>query len=421
MADNVRGVRAYEILDSRGVPTLAVRVELEDGSVGLARVPSGASTGRHEAVELRDGGARYGGRGVRQAVDHVQRVIAPVLVGWPATDQAGVDQALVGLDGSHNKSHLGANTLLGVSLAVAQAAAASTGVPLYRHLGGQAARVLPVPMLNVLNGGVHADNTVDIQEFMLVPWGAPTFAEALRMAAETFVALKAQLKARGLSTTVGDEGGFAPNLGDDREGLDLLVAAMEDAGVVPERDMVIALDPAASEFYRDGQYHVGKRALSAEALIDWYAELVGAYPIVSLEDGLAEDDWEGWHTLCERLGSKIQLVGDDLFVTNPERIRRGLAEHSANAVLIKLNQIGTVTETLAAVRLTQQAGWRTVISHRSGETEDTTIADLAVAVNTGQIKTGSLSRSERVAKYNRLLIMAADDAGLQYAGRAAFA
>ena len=421
MADNVRGIRAYEILDSRGAPTLAVRVELEDGSVGLARVPSGASTGRHEAVELRDGGARYGGRGVRQAVDHVQRVIAPVLAGWPAADQAGVDQALVGLDGSDNKSHLGANALLGVSLAVAQAAAASAGVPLYRHLGGQAARVLPVPMLNVLNGGVHADNTVDIQEFMLVPWGAPTFAEALRMAAETFFALKAQLKARGLSTTVGDEGGFAPNLGDDREGLDLLVAAMEDAGVVPERDMVIALDPAASEFYRDGQYHVGKRALSAEALIDWYEELVGAYPIVSLEDGLAEDDWEGWHTLCERLGSKIQLVGDDLFVTNPERIRRGLAERSANAVLIKLNQIGTVTETLAAVRLTQQAGWRTVISHRSGETEDTTIADLAVAVNTGQIKTGSLSRSERVAKYNRLLIMAADDAGLQYAGRAAFA
>ena len=421
MADNVRGIRAYEILDSRGAPTLAVRVELEDGSVGLARVPSGASTGRHEAVELRDGGARYGGRGVRQAVDHVQRVIAPVLAGWPAADQAGVDQALVGLDGSDNKSHLGANALLGVSLAVAQAAAASAGVPLYRHLGGQAARVLPVPMLNVLNGGVHADNTVDIQEFMLVPWGAPTFAEALRMAAETFFALKAQLKARGLSTTVGDEGGFAPNLGDDREGLDLLVAAMEDAGVVPERDMVIALDPAASEFYRDGQYHVGKRALSAEALIDWYEELVGAYPIVSLEDGLAEDDWEGWHTLCERLGSKIQLVGDDLFVTNPERIRRGLAERSANAVLIKLNQIGTVTETLAAVRLTQQAGWRTVISHRSGETEDTTIADLAVAVNTGQIKTGSLSRSERVAKYNRLLVMAADDAGLQYAGRAAFA
>ncbi|MDA8200806.1 MAG: phosphopyruvate hydratase [Thermaerobacter sp.] len=421
MGDKVRGVRAYEILDSRGTPTLAVRVELEDGSVGLARVPSGASKGRHEAVELRDGGSRYGGRGVRQAAEHVDRIIAPVLVGWSAADQAGVDEALVGLDGSDNKSHLGANTLLGVSLAVAQAAAASVGVPLYRHLGGQAARVLPVPMLNVLNGGVHADNTVDIQEFMLVPWGAATFAEAMRMAAETFLALKAQLKARGLSTTVGDEGGFAPNLGDDRQGLDLLVAAMKDAGVAPERDMAIALDPAATEFYRDGQYHVGGRALSADVLIDWYEELVGAYPIVSLEDGLAEDDWEGWQTLCRRLGSKIQVVGDDLFVTNLERIRRGLAEKSANAVLIKLNQIGTLTETLAAVRLAQQAGWRTVISHRSGETEDTTIADLAVAVNAGQIKTGSLSRSERVAKYNRLLLMAADDSGLQYAGRAAFA
>ncbi len=421
MGDKVRGVRAYEILDSRGTPTLAVRVDLEDGSVGWSRVPSGASTGRHEAVELRDGGSRYGGRGVRQAADHVDRIIAPVLVGWSAADQAGVDEALVGLDGSDNKSHLGANTLLGVSLAVAQAAAANVGVPLYRHLGGQAASVLPVPMLNVLNGGVHADNTVDIQEFMLVPWGAPTFPEAIRMAAETFLALKAQLRARGLSTTVGDEGGFAPNLGDDREGLDLLVAAMEDAGVAPERDMAIALDPAATEFYRDGQYHVGGRALSADALTAWYEELVGAYPIVSLEDGLAEDDWEGWQTLCQRLGSKIQLVGDDLFVTNPERIRRGLAEKSANAVLIKLNQIGTVTETLAAVRLAQQAGWRTVISHRSGETEDTTIADLAVAVNAGQIKTGSLSRSERVAKYNRLLLMAADDPGLQYAGRAAFA
>ncbi len=421
MGDKVRGVRAYEILDSRGTPTLAVRVELEDGSVGLARVPSGASKGRHEAVELRDGGSRYGGRGVRQAAEHVDRIIAPVLVGWSAADQAGVDEALVGLDGSDNKSHLGANALLGVSLAVAQAAAASVGVPLYRHLGGQAARVLPVPMLNVLNGGVHADNTVDIQEFMLVPWGAATFAEAMRMAAETFLALKAQLKARGLSTTVGDEGGFAPNLGDDRQGLDLLVAAMKDAGVAPERDMAIALDPAATEFYRDGQYHVGGRALSADVLIDWYEELVGAYPIVSLEDGLAEDDWEGWQTLCRRLGSKIQVVGDDLFVTNLERIRRGLAEKSANAVLIKLNQIGTLTETLAAVRLAQQAGWRTVISHRSGETEDTTIADLAVAVNAGQIKTGSLSRSERVAKYNRLLLMAADDSGLQYAGRAAFA
>ncbi len=421
MGDKVRGVRAYEILDSRGTPTLAVRVELEDGSVGLSRVPSGASTGRHEAVELRDGGPRYGGRGVQKAVDHVARVIAPVLAGWSAADQTGVDQALVALDGSDSKSHLGANTLLGVSLAVAQAAAASAGIPLYRHLGGQAARVLPVPMLNVLNGGLHADNTVDIQEFMIVPWGAPTFAEAMRMAAETFSALKAQLKARGLSTTVGDEGGFAPNLGDDREGLDLLVAAMKDAGVEPERDMAIALDPAASAFYRDGQYHVGGRALSADALIGWYEELVGAYPIVSLEDGLAEDDWDGWQALCQRLGDKIQVVGDDLFVTNPERIRRGLAEKSANAVLIKLNQIGTVTETLAAVRLAQQAGWRTVISHRSGETEDTTIADLAVAVNAGQIKTGSLARSERVAKYNRLLIMAAEDPGLQYAGRAAFA
>lgn len=421
MDDAIRGVRAYEILDSRGNPTLAVRVELQDGSVGLARVPSGASTGRHEAVELRDGGRRYGGKGVRQACGHIARIIAPVLLGHPASDQAGLDETLIGLDGEGNKSHLGANTLLGVSLAAAHAAAASRGVPLYRHLGGQAARLLPVPMLNVLNGGAHADNNVDIQEFMLVPWGASSFPEAVRMASETFMALKARLKAQGLSTAVGDEGGFAPNLGADREGLDLLMAAMEDAGIKPERDMAIALDPAATEFYREGQYHLGSRALSADALIDWYEELVGAYPIASLEDGLAEDDWQGWHTLCERLGQKVQVVGDDLFVTNPTRIRRGLQEHSANAVLIKLNQIGTVTETLAAVRLTQQAGWRTVISHRSGETEDTTIADLAVAANTGQIKTGSLTRSERVAKYNRLLMMAADDPGLQYAGRAAFA
>ena len=421
MGDKIRAVAAYEILDSRGNPTVAVCVELEDGSVGLARVPSGASTGRHEAVELRDGGRRYGGKGVRQACDHIARIIAPVVVGQSASDQAGLDDTLIGLDGEDNKSHLGANTLLGVSMAVAHAAAVSRGVPLYRHLGGQAARILPVPMLNVLNGGVHADNNVDIQEFMLVPWGAPSFAEAVRMASETFMALKARLKAQGLSTAVGDEGGFAPNLGADREGLDLLMAAMEDAGVKPERDMAIALDPAATEFYREGQYHLGRRALSAGQLIDWYEELVGAYPIVSLEDGLAEDDWEGWQALCHRLGHKVQLVGDDLFVTNPARIRRGLQEHSANAVLIKLNQIGTVTETLAAVRLAQQAGWRTVISHRSGETEDTTIADLAVAVNTGQIKTGSVTRSERVAKYNRLLMMAADDPGLQYAGRAAFA
>jgi len=420
MRDAIAGMRAYEILDSRGAPTLAVAVVLEDGTEGWARVPAGASTGSHEAQELRDGGVRYHGRGVARAAHHVEHTIRPALVGHPAQDQAGIDRILIELDGDPAKAHLGANALLGVSMAAAHAAANQRHLPLYRHLGGQAAVTLPVPLLNVLNGGVHADNRLDIQEFMLVPWGAPSFPEAIRMGAETFAALKARLHQGGFRTAVGDEGGFAPDLADDRQALDLLVAAIEDAGLTPHGDVAVALDPAASEFYRDGAYHLGGQTLSSAEMVDWYERLVGDYPIVSLEDGLAEDDWDGWALLTQRLSDHIQIVGDDLFVTDPARIRRGLAQRSANAVLIKLNQIGTVTETLAAVRTTQQAGWRAVISHRSGETEDTTIADLAVAVNAGQIKAGAPSRGERVAKYNRLLIMAADDPTLHFAGRAAF-
>jgi enolase len=419
--DSIKAVKAYEILDSRGTPTVAVRVTLESGSEGLARVPSGASTGIHEAVELRDGGSRYGGKGVQNAVQHVNAMLGPAVLGHPAHDQQGVDARLKATDGDPRKARLGANAVLGVSLAVARAAAAHQGVPFYRYLGGARADTLPVPLLNVLNGGAHADNNIDIQEFMLVPWGADTFAEGLRMAVETFQALKARLKARGLRTAVGDEGGFAPDLESDREALDLISAAIRDAGMEPGREVALAIDVAASELWHDGTYRLGQTTYTTEQLIDWYADLLTQYPaIVSLEDGLAEDDWAGWSALNERLGSRVQLVGDDVFVTNPGRIARGIAERAANAVLIKLNQIGTVSETLSAIHLAQDAGWRTVISHRSGETEDTSIADLAVAVNAGQIKTGAPSRSERVAKYNRLLMMAADDPGLGYAGRRAF-
>lgn len=420
MNDTIRLIQALEILDSRGNPTLAVRVELENGSEGLARVPSGASTGAHEAVELRDGGSRYRGRGVLKAVHHVNAVIGPRLVGQRASEQAQIDHQLLELDGTLQKSRLGANALLGVSMAVLRAAAQSTRTPLYRYIGGTQAARLPVPLLNVLNGGAHADNNVDIQEFMIVPAGAPTFAEALRMAAETYQALKDSLKKRGLRTAVGDEGGFAPDLGSDREALDLLMEAIRAAGLEPGVDVALALDVAANELHHGDGYHIGGAVKDADGLIDWYTSLVNDYPIISIEDGLAEDDWQGWEVLGQSLGKRIQLVGDDLFVTNPSRIARGMELNVANAVLIKLNQIGTVSETLEAMRMTQRRGWNAVVSHRSGETEDTLIADLAVGTNCGQIKTGAPARSERVAKYNRLLVIEAQDSALEYAGWGAF-
>lgn len=399
-------IQAREILDSRGNPTVEVDVMLTDGSAGRAAVPSGASTGEHEAHELRDGDKdRYLGKGVLNAVKHVQ-AIEDELIGLDATDQILVDQVMIELDGSSNKSKLGANAILGVSLATARAAADSVGLPLYQYLGGVHARTLPVPMMNVLNGGSHADNNVDLQEFMIMPLGAPTFSEALRYGAEIFHALKKLLAADGLSTGVGDEGGFAPNLGSNREALDWLVRGIEAAGYKPGEEVGIALDPAASEFYRDGKYILGAEGgepWDAERMVDFYADLVNNYPIVSIEDGLAEDDWEGWAKLAEKLGNRIQLVGDDLFVTNPERLNRGIEERCANSILIKLNQIGTLSETLNAIEIAKRASFTNVVSHRSGETEDSFIANLAVATNAGQIKTGSLCRSDRIAKYNELL------------------
>lgn len=421
MDDRITELRGYEILDSRGNPTLAVRATLGDGSVGLARVPAGASTGVHEARELRDGGRRYGGKGVRQAIAHVDGVIGPAVAGRSARDQRGLDETLVHLDGSEQKERLGANALLGVSLAVATAAAHALGLPLYRYWGGSQAATLPVPQLNVLNGGAHADNNIDLQEFMLLPVGASSFHEALRMASETYHALQARLRAAHLRTAVGDEGGFAPDLGSDEEALDLLVAAIGDAGLRAGEDVALGVDAAVSAFYRDGRYHLRERALTAEQLIDWYAQLADAYPIVSLEDGLGEDDWEGWQVLNQRLGDRLQIVGDDIFVTNPDRLERGIREQAANAILIKLNQIGTVTETFDTMAMAARAGWRAVVSHRSGETEDTVIADLACATNAGQLKSGAPARSERVAKYNRLLLMEQEDPGLRYAGRGALA
>ena len=399
-------VSAREILDSRGNPTLEVDVYLADGSLGRAAVPSGASTGMHEAVELRDEKeARYGGKGVRKAAENVNDVIAVELLGLDATQQIAIDRLLIGLDDTPNKSKLGANAMLGVSLAVAKAAAQSLGLPLYQYLGGVGGCLLPVPMLNILNGGKHADNNVDLQEFMVMPAGAGSFAEALRMGAEVFHSLKRVLRARALSTSVGDEGGFAPNLQSNEEALRVILEAIDEAGYEPGKDVYLALDPAASEFFERGKYQLkgeGKVCDSAE-MVDYYEALVDKYPVVSIEDGLAEDDWEGWELLTRRLGRRVQLVGDDLFVTNTERLRRGIQSGVANSILIKLNQIGTLTETLEAIEMAQRAGYTAVISHRSGETEDATIADLAVATNAGQIKTGAPSRSDRVAKYNQLL------------------
>jgi enolase len=394
-----------EILDSRGNPTVEVDVVLTNGAFGRAAVPSGASTGAHEAHELRDGGERYGGKGVRKAVSAVNGEIRQSLTGLDADDQRSIDERLCQLDGTPNKKRLGANAILGVSLATAKAAARDNNEPLYRYLGGAGATLLPVPMMNILNGGVHADNSIDFQEFMIAPVGARSFSEALRMGVEVFHALKSALKAAGHNTNVGDEGGFAPNLASTREGLDFVMAAIKAAGYEPGKDVFLALDAAATEFYAKGKYELkGEgRTLSPEEMVDTYSDLVSAYPIYSIEDGMSEDDWDGWRALTEALGSRCQLVGDDLFVTNVARLRTGIEKGIANAILVKVNQIGTLSETLAAVHMAQNAGYAAVMSHRSGETEDATIADLAVATNCGQIKTGSLARSDRVAKYNQLL------------------
>ncbi len=398
-------VSARQILDSRGNPTLEVEVELESGAVGRAAVPSGASTGEHEAVELRDEGGEYLGKGVRTAVENVNTTIAEEVVGFDATDQRVLDRLLIELDGTPNKARLGANAMLGTSLAVAYAAAAAVGLPLYQYIGGCNAFTLPVPMMNIMNGGQHADNNVDLQEFMVMPVGAASFDEALRIGAEVYHGLKAVLKSRGLATAVGDEGGFAPDLGSNEEAVQVIMEAIDAAGYEPGDDVVIALDPAASSFYEDGAYHLASegRSLSSAEMVDYYAALVDKYPIISIEDGLAEDDWDGFKLMREKLGDRLQIVGDDLFVTNTERIARGIREGTANSVLIKLNQIGTLSETLDAIEMTKRAGWTAVVSHRSGETEDTTIADVAVATNAGQIKTGAPARTDRVAKYNQLL------------------
>jgi enolase len=421
----IQRIGAREILDSRGTPTVEVEVWV-GGACGRAAVPSGASTGEHEAIELRDGdGDRYGGKGVRHAVDKVNRTIALALRGKEAGDQRSVDRRLIDLDGTPNKSRLGANALLGVSLAIAKAVAAARDLPLYRHLGGAKARTLPVPLMNILNGGAHADNNVDFQEFMVAPVRASRFAEALRCGVEIFHALRTTLKSRGYVTAVGDEGGFAPNLRSNEEAVELILEAVDRAGYRAGRDVFLALDVAASEMFDDGRYVFRKSDSSRKTpaeMVKLYGSLVARYPILSIEDGLAEDDWEGWRLLTATLGRRVQLVGDDLFVTNPERLRRGIASGVANSILIKLNQIGTLTETLDAVAIAQRAGYAAVISHRSGETEDATIADVAVATNAGQIKTGSACRGERTAKYNQLLrIEGALGKRARYAGRAAFA
>jgi enolase len=403
---NIIEIFAREILDSRGNPTLEVDVLLGSGAFGRAAVPSGASTGAFEAVELRDNDSkRYMGKGVLQAVQHVNEIIAPALGDMDALEQGAIDQALIELDGTPNKGKLGANAILGVSMAVARAAANAVGLPLYRYLGGANAKTLPIPMMNILNGGQHADNNVDIQEFMVMPIGAPNFAEALRMGTEVFHHLKKVLQKQGLNTAVGDEGGFAPNLASNEAALEVIMKAIESAGYKPGTDIVLALDVAATEMYKDGLYHLSGEGLqkTSQEMVDFYEKLVSTYPIASIEDGLDEEDWDGWKMLTDRLGDQIQLVGDDLFVTNMERLQRGINAHTANSILIKLNQIGTVTETLDCITLAQRNGYNAVISHRSGETDDTIIADLAVATAAGQIKTGAPSRVDRVAKYNRLL------------------
>ena len=417
----IEAVGAREILDSRGNPTVEVEVALDDDTIGRAAIPSGASTGRFEAVELRDGGDRYGGKGVQKAVTAVLDDIAPGLVGYEATEQRLIDQELIDLDGSPDKSRFGANAVLGVSLAVARAAAESVGLPLFRYVGGPTAHTLPVPMMNILNGGAHADSNVDVQEFMIAPIGAPTFSEALRWGAETYHALKSVLRAKGLSTGLGDEGGFAPDLPTNRDALDLIIEGTRKTGLTVGRDVALALDVAASEFYGSDGYAFEGKTRSADDMIAYYEDLVGTYPIVSIEDPLDEEDWDGWARITAVLGARIQIVGDDLFVTNPERLARGIREQCANALLVKVNQIGTLSETLDAVALAHRSGYRCMMSHRSGETEDTTIADLAVATDCGQIKTGAPARSDRVAKYNQLLRIEEElDDAARYAGAGAF-
>ena len=418
----ISNISAREILDSRGNPTVEVEILLEDGTTASAAVPSGASTGAFEAVELRDGDEdRYGGKGVLKAVDNIDEQIVEELLGYEASEQRLIDQAMLDLDGTANKANLGANAILGVSLAVARAAAESVGLPLYRYLGGPNAHLLPVPMMNILNGGAHADTNVDVQEFMIAPIGAPSFTEAVRWGAETYHALKSVLKKKGLATGLGDEGGFAPELATNRAALELIAEAVEKTGLAFGSDIAVALDVAATEFYRDGVYEFEGAKKTAEEMTAYYEQLVADFPVVSIEDPLSEDDWAGWTALTTSLGGKIQIVGDDLFVTNPERLRRGIDERSANSLLVKVNQIGTLTETLDAVDLAHRSGFTTMMSHRSGETEDTTIADLAVAVGSGQIKTGAPARSDRVAKYNRLLWIERDlDDAARYAGASAF-
>ena len=420
----IEKIKAREILDSRGNPTVEVEVKLTDGTIGQAAVPSGASTGTHEALELRDGDKnRFGGKGVLKAVANVNERVTPTLVGMEASQQEEIDRTMVVLDSTPTRSNLGANAILGVSLAVAHAAANSQRIPLYRYLGGADAHLLPVPLMNILNGGKHAADSVDFQEFMIAPAGAPSFSEALRMGAEIYQSLKRILSGKGLATAVGDEGGFAPALPSNKAAVEVVLDAIEAAGYKPGEQCFIALDPASSEFYIDGKYDLAKegRKLTGVEMVGYYADLVSGYPIISIEDGLAEDDWEGWQLLTEKIGQKVQLVGDDLYVTNIQRISKGIAQKSSNSVLIKLNQIGTLSETRAAIEMARQAGWTAIVSHRSGETEDTTISDLCVGLNTGQIKTGAPCRSERVAKYNRLLRIEEElGAKARYAGLAAY-
>ena len=417
----IKSIAAREILDSRGNPTVEVDVQLEDGSWARAAVPSGASTGAFEAAELRDGGSRYLGKSVSGAVENVKAKIAPSLIGHDGLDQKGLDEKMIALDATVNKSSLGANSILGVSLAVARAAAVSKKLPFYKFIGGEKATLLPIPMMNILNGGAHADTNVDIQEFMIAPIGAPTFKEGLRYGAEIYQSLKSVLKKRGLATSIGDEGGFAPNLESNRAALDLIIEAVEKAGYKMGSDIGLAMDVAATEFYKDGSYHFEGSNLSATEMINYYQGLLDSYPLLSIEDPLSEDDWSGWADITKAMGASVQLVGDDLFVTNPTRLAQGISQGCANALLVKVNQIGTLTETLAAVDMAHKAGYRSMMSHRSGETEDTTIADLSVAALCGQIKTGAPARSERVAKYNQLLRIEEElGSKAQYAGREAF-